>query len=579
RSGVSEEREFDPAVSFFDAFRFLVSNEAEETAAAEFTLYLADIGLEEYFTGKGYEFYRINYKNASVKMNGKVYLDLIYNSEDRNITFNDILGNTFIKSLDDESIISALDKEIALFNDYNRDIAETAGYLEGLKGKSEISVILAERELTIIRTDSDRFNILNNKDKSIIGFFGHDEKAPTLNGHKLESAEEFETALISFLENVSNLTESERIDALVLNKMESIFADEGFRLLLESNRCNTELSRREDEEFIYFDIHNDDGSVKGSYLLQKEFGEVLLISGDGKFLKSLKMFAPGNDFKSLIIPEEEIANVSPYAFDDSSETFLVVGTHEHNADTMIIVNANNKTGQIKMISFPRDLYYKGKKINNIYKVFGPERLCRELSEITGLKISKYVSIDMFAFVDVVNILGGIDVTLDEALIDPTYKVKNNGVWSTLHYREGTHHLDGVAALRVARSRHGSQAYDRSKRQQLIIKSVLDEMISLDGGDIGKMYSFVTSVFSYIDTNLSIANLVKDFLMYKDNVIADPNVISHDNILDVEYSNTYLLPEEEKIIAEKDPDTRGLWIVLPKNNDWNLFRKYIENILQ
>jgi polyisoprenyl-teichoic acid--peptidoglycan teichoic acid transferase len=170
--------------------------------------------------------------------------------------------------------------------------------------------------------------------------------------------------------------------------------------------------------------------------------------------------------------------------------------------------------------------------------------------------------------------------LDEDLIDPTYKVKNNGIWSTLYYRKGTHHLDGVAALRVARSRHGSDDFDRSKRQQLVIRAVFDQMRSINAGDISKVYDFVSTVFSYIDTNLNTADIVKNFLMYKDNEIADPNIINTDNILYATYTNLYLLSEQEKADVLKNDDFyKGLWIVLPRDNNWNLIKKHIENILR
>lgn len=570
----------DPAVLFFDAFRFLVSQELEEKRAAEYSLWLDEHDIEEFFSAQGYLLQRDDHSRSSVREGGEILLSLSYDSEGKSIEFSHVGGTVFTLSSDNEHPEKELEKSIGILNSHNRAVEDTTRYIRGIADEASFFEILNRRGLILADGENGGFDILNVKDESLLGTIRQKGIAIKLNGDIFEGREDFASALAGFLESVSTETERERVDNLVLQTMEEVFADEGFKVLLESENCLPEPVRREDEEFIYFDIYRGDGTVRGTYALQKDFGEVLLISGDGKYLKSLNMFAPGNDFRSLIMEaESRKRSQSPYAFDDSSETFLVVGTHERNADTMIIVHANNKTGKVKMISFPRDLYYKGNKINNIYKEYGPEQLCAELSEITGLSIKKYISIDMFAFIDVINILGGIDVTLKQDLIDPTYKVKNNGVWSTLHYRKGTHHLDGVSALRVARSRHGSEAYDRSRRQQLIITAVLNKMKSLNAGDISTLYEFVTSVFSYIDTNLTIADLVKNFMMYKDNEIEDPNTINTDNILDAEWTNTYLLPEEEKEKALADENFfRGQWIVLPKNNDWDLFRKYLESIL-
>lgn len=569
----------DPTVSFFDAFRYLASQEELENNAAAFTRWLEDNAVDDFFSSRGYSFKRDDFENVSILKKEKVLLSIHYPAQDGSVLMKDVTGHESSHQIEQTSIDDDLEEFYETLETYDRMVQSAVDQISYIVNDREINQILRKRELSFEYGQADSVSIYNLKDQSIVGMFGHNGPDFQLNDEKLGTEEQFRIALIDYLQNVSTETESERIDKIVQSKMDEVFSDEGFKVLLESENCKSEPGIEEDEEFIYYHIYRNDGTVKGTYALQKEFGEVLLLSGDGKYLKSLNMFTPGNDFRSLIIESEQEASVSPFVFDDSSDTFLVVGTHEHNADTMIIVNANNQTGKIRMISFPRDLYYKGNKINNIYKEYGPEQLCIELSEITGLSIKKYISIDMFAFIDVINILGGIDVTLEDDLIDPTYKVKNNGVWSTLYYRKGTHNLDGVAALRIARSRHGSEAYDRSRRQQLIIKAVMDKLVSLNAGDISTVYDFVTSVFSYIDTNLSIADLVKNFSMYKDNVVEDPNTINTDNVLTAEWTNTYLLPEEEKKIALADSDFfKGQWIVLPKNNDWDLIKKHIEKIL-
>jgi LCP family protein required for cell wall assembly len=576
----TESEEPDVTVSFFDALRFMVQNDDLEVSAAAFSRFIDEKSLVEYFYDNSYELKRVDLLQAVVIKDNVQLLSFKYNGEERSLNIQNITGDSLNISTDDNNLFSKLDKELMQIDSYFAGIQDLTESLETLLEDDEVQEILTNRNLKLKQVDDKNYTVCLIEDDSIIGSLGQIQNTLLLNSNRFLTIKEFKTSLLEYLLAVSNKTETARVDEYILKEMEKVFSDEGFKVLLESNNCKSSLTKREDDEFIYYDILTLDNTVKGTFALQKEFGEVLLLSGDGKYLKSLKMFTGGNDLKSLISENRDSSEASPYVFDDSSENFLVVGTHEHNADTMIIVNANNKTGKLNMISIPRDLYYKGNKINNIYKSYGPERLCAELSEITGMDIKKYISIDMFAFIDVVNILGGLDVTLDEDLIDPTYKVKNNGVWSTLYYRKGTHHLDGVAALRVARSRHGSDDFDRSKRQQLVIKAVLNSMKSLDAGDMDKFYEFLTSISSYISTNLSIGDIVKNYLMYKDNEIADPNIINTDNILYATYSNMYLLSkEEQKSLLENDDFYKGLWIVLPNNNDWNLIKKHIEKILR
>ncbi len=569
----------DATVTFFDAFNFLMTNDDQEKAAGDFSGLIEDIKLNEYLTERQYDLKRKDLLEASVLKDNTEYILIKFNYENKRLDCIDITGKSYEIEINDSEFFTILDEKISFLDNYYNKIKRLKKSLIDISVDEDVMTILKERELIIKQVSQDKFDILVNGDKSLAGFYYLKQDNIILNKKNYLNFPYFKADLLEFLNTVSNRTISEKVDDRILVTMESVFEDEGFKVLLNSSDCKTDLLKREDKEFIYYDIFGKDGSKRGSFALQKNFGEVLLLTGDGKYIKSIKSFTSDNNLKSIISDMEIIEDETSYSVDISSDNFLVIGTHEDNADTMIIVNANKENGEINMISIPRDLYYKGDKINRIFEIFGPKRLCSELSEITGLEINKYISVDMFAFIDVIDILGGIDVSLDEDLIDPTYKVKNNGVWSTLFYKKGTHHLGGVAALRVVRSRHGSSDFDRSKRQQQVIKSIMDQMKSLNGKDVNKIYDFVSSTSNYINTNLTIADIVKNFLTYKDNEIINSNVINTDNILYASYTNTYLLTDDEKKIALDNQDfNRGLWIVLPNNNDWSLIKKHINNVI-
>ncbi len=183
---------------------------------------------------------------------------------------------------------------------------------------------------------------------------------------------------------------------------------------------------------------------------------------------------------------------------------------------------------------------------------------------------------MYAFIDVINILGGIDIYLEEALLDPTYRVKNDGAWGTLYYERGTHHLDGIESLRVARSRHYSSDFGRAERQQQIIWAIKDKIVSLGIQDMGKLYDLVQVLFDYIDTSLTPFEAIA---MYKNFGSLDTErsyVLSTDNVLYDTYSNVYFL--EDKSIAEKEDYDKGAWILLPIDNNWDLIPWYVGTLL-
>jgi LCP family protein required for cell wall assembly len=237
--------------------------------------------------------------------------------------------------------------------------------------------------------------------------------------------------------------------------------------------------------------------------------------------------------------------------------------------------------EVDLISIPRDLYHKGLKINAFHRLYGIDQLARELSDITGLKIDKYVIIDMFALIEVINILGGIDVSLEKQLVDPTYRIKrDDGTWGTLYYPAGDYHLNGVQALRIARSRYTTSDFDRSKRQQLVMEAMADQLKSLALKDVDKIYQLIRAMAAYVKTNLSVTEMLYFYLKYKDYAINAGNVIDTTNVLYHTFTNVYLLGEEAKEEMETNEDfDRGKYILLPRNNDWNLIRWYVRNLIQ
>ncbi len=243
---------------------------------------------------------------------------------------------------------------------------------------------------------------------------------------------------------------------------------------------------------------------------------------------------------------------------------------------MIIVHVDNSRKKAIMFSLPRDLFYHGRRINAVYEFWGKDQFLKELSEITGLSIKKYIFVDMFAFIDVINIIGGVDISLDEDLIDPTYKVKDNGEWATLCYPKGNYHLNGLEALRVARSRNFSSDFDRAKRQQKIILAVRDKFKNIGIGNLDKVYQIIASLMKYVQTNFSPLEMAAYFGKYKDFTVSAQHTIDTSNVLYSTYSNIYLLSPED--IPDDEDFDKGAWIVLPKDNDWNVIKWYVREMI-
>jgi polyisoprenyl-teichoic acid--peptidoglycan teichoic acid transferase len=182
-------------------------------------------------------------------------------------------------------------------------------------------------------------------------------------------------------------------------------------------------------------------------------------------------------------------------------------------------------------------------------------------------------VDMYAFIEIVDILGGIDVTLDEPLVDPTYRVRENGQWGTLYYETGTHHLGGVAALRLARSRHTSNDFERALRQQKILAALRERINSLHAGDLDRVYGIIETLGQYVDSSYSLWQLTQFFLAYRNAEIVNRTGLTFDNVLYSTYSNVHLQGLD---FDEIDDDfVTGEWILLPRGDDWSVIPWFVE----
>lgn len=264
---------------------------------------------------------------------------------------------------------------------------------------------------------------------------------------------------------------------------------------------------------------------------------------------------------------------------------LVAGKHGSLVDTMIIANINPEKGRITLVSVPRDLYYNNRKINSIYYFYGMDELKRTLSFITGYHIDQYILIDMYAFIEVIDMIGGVDVHLNQPVIDPTYKTFDGGKWGTLYYRAGDHHLSGKQALRLARSRHTSSDFARSERQHLILQAVQTKARNFGLGDAASLKTLAERVLAKTETDIGIADAISYFFRYQNYEINGGHVMSSGNVLASQYTGevngkaaeTCTTDEEgEEICVAKD---KGAYILVPRNGSWNTTRWFFHQIIE
>lgn len=166
---------------------------------------------------------------------------------------------------------------------------------------------------------------------------------------------------------------------------------------------------------------------------------------------------------------------------------------EELTDTLMVVSVDPATGQVAMISFPRDIthfplydggIYDG-KINSFMSNArqhpdqypdGPlTSLVKEMGFLLGAPIHYYAAIDLAGFRRMINLVGGVTVDNPRAIDDPRYDWLDGTHGFKLS--AGEHHLDGRRALAYVRSRQGvgDTDFSRARRQQQVLLALREEL--------------------------------------------------------------------------------------------------------
>lgn len=106
---------------------------------------------------------------------------------------------------------------------------------------------------------------------------------------------------------------------------------------------------------------------------------------------------------------------------------------------------------------------------------GIEAMRDAVEGVLDITIPYYVLIDMQGFSDLIDAMGGIDITLDERVAWGSNEDEyGNSIPPEGYLEAGAHHMDGSTALTYARSRYGTSDYERMQRQRHVQEAMLEQ---------------------------------------------------------------------------------------------------------
>jgi len=143
-------------------------------------------------------------------------------------------------------------------------------------------------------------------------------------------------------------------------------------------------------------------------------------------------------------------------------------------DTIIIYHIGSWNSESYLISIPRDVRvnlegHGWNKINAAYKYGGKEMIKEEVFKLTDISIDKVVVVNFRGFKEIIDILGGVEITVEEPLHDPL---------SLADFEPGTYQMSGEEALSFVRCRSTAGAdLDRVNRQKYLLSELIKQKLN------------------------------------------------------------------------------------------------------
>lgn len=153
-----------------------------------------------------------------------------------------------------------------------------------------------------------------------------------------------------------------------------------------------------------------------------------------------------------------------------------------NTDGIVLATLDTRAHRVMLTSFIRDALVKrpdGKigRINYIAKNYGPEALCKVISEHIGVKIEKYILFDFSQISNIVDFLGGVDIeiTASESSYLQRYAIPKDSTTPRLK-GAGTYHFNGHSSVIYMRIRKvgGGGDFMRTQRVRTVLSTLADQ---------------------------------------------------------------------------------------------------------
>lgn len=238
----------------------------------------------------------------------------------------------------------------------------------------------------------------------------------------------------------------------------------------------------------------------------------MIYLGATMFRSQLPFFQLIDGDPTLALPAGPKPPTNPGVIEVEGETgvrlYMVLGSDYRpqsgfRTDILMLVALEPSSGKVSLVSFPRDLWvdipgYGQERINTVMQTGGFPLLADTLQTNFGVYPTQYAMIDMAGFLDVIDVLGGIEIETESYTGDACESDLDPDGWCEVF--PGTVTMDSQWALWYVRARYNSSDFDRMRRTQEVVEAVIKKLISPAG--MLRMTALMDIYESEVESNIN-----------------------------------------------------------------------------
>lgn len=217
-------------------------------------------------------------------------------------------------------------------------------------------------------------------------------------------------------------------------------------------------------------------------------------------------------------------NIAVFGLDNAKSGVFTSG----NSDVIMIVSINNDTKEVKVVSVYRDTYLNVSgsdeqylwKANYAYNHGGPKQAVYMLNQNLDLDIEDYVAVDFYAVCEVIDLLGGLEIEVEEGKMMEEINLyiaetaAYTGREAHMVEHAGMQTLDGVQATAYCRIRHDVNDFRRAQRQREVLSKMIDKTKSAGLLTINKIIDTVLGDISTDLTQMQLISMASQLFNYE-----------------------------------------------------------------